>query len=76
MIDIITFLDNNVKLSIYTGGTIDAIYRYLEIIGSPTIFTTSGQLYHHFFTSYSTNNDTATLQSVISYMGIQQKIIF
>ena len=38
-----TFLDNNVKPAIYTGGDICGIYFYLEIIVSPTNLTSSGQ---------------------------------
>ena len=44
----ITFLDKNGKSAVYTGGDIHSIYRYLDIIGSPTTLTTSGQCYHHF----------------------------
>ena len=62
MIDLITFLDNNGKSAVYTGGNIRGLYRYLEMIGSPTTLTTSGQRSHNFGPSYSTNNDTATLQ--------------
>ena len=61
MIDLITFLDNNGKLAIYTGVNIHRIYCYLEIIVSQTTLTTSGQKSHHFGNSYSTNNDTETL---------------
>ena len=70
MIDLITFLDNNVRLAIYTGGNIHELYRYLEIIGDPTNLTSSVQCYHHFCTSSSTNNDKATLNSVIAYLRI------
>ena len=48
MTDIITFLDNNGKYSVYIGGYIHGIYRYLEMVGAPTKFSTSGQRYHHF----------------------------
>ena len=72
---LITFLDNNGKLSVYTGVNIHGIYLYLEIIWSPTKLTTSGQRSHHFGPSYSTNIDTATLQSVISDFCVLQKII-
>ena len=41
----------------------------------PTILTTSGQKYHHFGPFYSTNNDTSTLQPVITYIRIRQEII-
>ena len=66
MIYIITFLDNSIKYTIYTGGNMNGIYSYLYIIGSPTALTTSVQIYHHFFPSYSINNDTAFIQPVIS----------
>ena len=29
MIDLITFLDNNIKSDVYTGGEINVIYHYL-----------------------------------------------
>ena len=58
MTDLITFLDKNGKLAVYTGGNIHGIYRYLEIIGSPTILTTSGERSNHFGPSSSSNNDT------------------
>ena len=48
-----TFLDNNGKYSVYTEGDIHGIYCYLEIIGSPTPLTTSGQRFHHFGPSFS-----------------------
>ena len=47
MTDIITFPDNNGKPAVYKGGDINGICRYLEIIGTPTTLTTSGQRYHH-----------------------------
>ena len=65
MTDLINFLDNNVKYAVYIGGDIHDIYRYLEIIESPTTFTTSGHCYHHFVPSYSINNYTASIQTVI-----------
>ena len=42
MTDLITFIDNNRKSDIYTGGDIHGIYRYLEMIGPPTTLTNSG----------------------------------
>ena len=48
MKDLIPFLDNNGKSSIYTGGKIHGIYRYLEMIGAPTILMTSGQRSNNF----------------------------
>ena len=59
MTDLITFLDNNRKSDVYTGGDIHGIYRYLEIIGAPTTLTASGQRSHNFSPSYSINNDTS-----------------
>ena len=58
---LITFLENNGKLDVYTGGNVHGLYCYLEMIGAPTTFTTSGQRSHHFGTSYSTNNDAENL---------------
>ena len=48
MADITTIFDNNRKSVVYTGGNINGIYRYLEMIGSPKTLTTSGKCYHHF----------------------------
>ena len=76
MTDLIKFLDNNVKLAVYIGGNIHGLYRYLEMIGSPTTLTTSGNISHCFGPSYSTNNDTVTLKPVISSIRVQHKSIF
>ena len=38
--DLITLLDNNGKSAVYTGGDINGIYIYLEMIGAPTTLTT------------------------------------
>ena len=65
------FLDNNVKLAVYTGVNIHGLYCYLEIIGAPTTLTTSGHRSHHFGPSYYTNNDTETLQPVIEYLQVR-----
>ena len=70
-----TFLDNNRKSAVYTGRYIRVIYRYLEMIGAPTTFTTSVQRYHHFSPSYSSNNDAGTLQTVIADFLMRQKNI-
>ena len=75
MKDFITLPENNGKLAVYTGRDINGIYRYLEIIGSPTVLTTSGQRSHHFGLSSSTNNDTASLQPGIAALRTRQKII-
>ena len=48
MTDIVTFLDNNKKMDFYTGLNIHLLYCYLEMIGSPTALTTSGQSSRHF----------------------------
>ena len=63
---IITFLDNSVKYAICRGGKIYGLYFYLEMIGSPTTLTTSGQCSDNFGTFYSISNDTETTQPVIS----------
>ena len=70
VIDIITFLDNNGKLAIYTGVIIHRLYCYLEINGDQIKLTTSGQSSHHFGTSFSINNYTATIQPVIEALRI------
>ena len=73
MTDLVTFLDNNIKLDIYTMGNRHELYHYLESIGSPTTLVASGQSYHRFFPSSSANNDTETLQPVIAAPHVQQK---
>ena len=74
--DLITFLDNNVKLAVFAGGNIYLLYCYLEIIGSPATLNTSRQHSRHFFPSSSTNIDTETLQPVIASLHILQNIIW
>ena len=74
MTDLITFLDNNGKSAVYTGGEIYGIYCYLEMIGDPTTLTNSGHRSHHFGPSYYSNNDAATLQPVIAALRMRQKI--
>ena len=56
-------------------GNIHGLYRYLEMIESPTILTTSVQRSHHFGPSYSINNDTTTIQPSILYLHIRQNIV-
>ena len=73
--NLIKFLENNGKSAVYTGGYINVIYHYLEMIGDPPTFTTSCQRSHHFSPSYSINNDTASLQPVIADLSTRQKII-
>ena len=48
MTDLVTFLDNNGKSAVCTGGVMHGIYFYLYIIEAPTILTTLGQRSHHF----------------------------
>ena len=45
------------------------------MIGYPVTLTNSGQRYHHFGPSSSTNNDTETLQTVVAALHIRQKPI-
>ena len=68
MKNLTTFLDNNWKYAFYIGGDINWIYCYLDIIGAPTILTTSGQHYHHTSPSSSINNDTTSIQTVIAVL--------
>ena len=75
MTSLITFLDNNGKSAVYTGGDIHGIYRYLEIIVSPTTLTTSGQRYHNFCPSSSINNDITSLEPFIAALTMIQKSI-
>ena len=72
---LITFLDNNRKSTVYTGADIHGIYRYLEMIGDRTKFTTSGQRCHNFGPSSSSNNDAASPQPVIAALCMRQKSI-
>ena len=65
MTDLITFLDNNGKVAIYTSVNTYGLYCYLKMIGATTTLTTSGHRYHYFGPSYYTTNDTATLHLVI-----------
>ena len=58
MVDLITFLYSNRKLSICTGEHINGIYRDLEIIITPTNLTSSDHRYHNFGASSSTKNNT------------------
>ena len=76
MKDLITFLDNNIKSSIYTRVDIHGIYLYLDMIVDPTSLTTSGQRFHHFIPSYSRNNYAATLQPIIVDLRTRHKSIF
>ena len=75
MTDIITLLDNNGKYAVYTGGDINGIYRYLDMIGYPTKLTTSIQCSNNFSPLSSINNDASTLQPVIASLRTIQKRI-
>ena len=75
MIDLITFLDNNGKLDVYTGGNTNGLYRDPEMIGALTTLTTLSQRFYNFCNSYSTNNDTASLHPVIAALQIIKKSI-
>ena len=66
MIDLINLLDNNGKSAVYTGGYINDIYRYIEMLGSPKTLITSGQRYHNLRPSSYSKNDAATNQPVIA----------
>ena len=72
---LIIFLDNNGEYAVYTGVNITGIYRYINIIGAPKIFTTLGWLPHHFVPSSSIENDTEYLHTVISDLCMTQKRI-
>ena len=75
MTDLTTFLEKNGQSSVYTGVDIKGIYRYMQIIGDPTILTTSGQRSYNFGPSYSSKNYAATLQPVIEALRMRQKSI-
>ena len=75
VIYLITFLDNNGKYDVYTGECIHGIYSYLEMMGSPTTLTTSGQRSNDFSPSSSSNNDAETFQTVIAAPCMRQKSI-
>ena len=75
MTDLVTLLDNNGKLTVYTGENIHGLYHYLKFIGFLPIFNTSVQRSHHFGASTSANNDTGNLKPVITDIHIRQKVI-
>ena len=75
MADIIKFIDKNGKCSVYTGGYIHGIYRYLDMIGAPTTLTNSGQRSNNFSPSSSIKNDTVSVQPVIADLRIIHKSI-
>ena len=74
MADLIISLDNNGKTAFGTGYNIPGLYRYLEIIGSLTKFTTSVQLHINFGPKSFTNIDTATLLSDITDLFVLHQI--
>ena len=75
MTNLINFLDNNLKYTVYIVWDIHGIYCYLDIIGSPTTLTTLGQRSHHFSPSSSIKNDAETIQLVIAAIRSRQKSI-
>ena len=75
MTDIITLLDNNGKYAVHTGGNIHGIFRYLEMIGSPTTLTTSGQRSYYFGPQSSINNDKLYIQESIASIPMIQKSV-
>ena len=70
MTDLITFPDKNGKLAVYTGGNICGLYCHLEMIRSPTTFTTSINRSLHYVTSSSTYIDTEKPQPFIAALCI------
>ena len=75
MTDFTTFLENNGKYAVYTGGNIHGLYCDLEMIVDPTTLTNLGQKYHIFSPPSSITNDTASLQTVIADLRIRQNSI-
>ena len=73
MTDVITFIYNNIKPSVYTGGNIHELYCYLEMIGYPTTLNTSDQKSYYFGSSSSINKDTEFFQPVIAALHMRQK---
>ena len=51
------------------------IYRYLYIIVYPVTLTTLCQCFRHFYTLSSINNNTETLQPVITALIMRQKSV-
>ena len=49
MIDVITFFDNNQKLTIYIGWGKNRLYHFLEMMVVPTVLNTSVQIFHQFW---------------------------
>ena len=57
------------------GGNVHRLYHCLGMIGPLTTLGTSGQRYHNFGPSSSTNNDTETIKTVIVDLLMIQKRI-
>ena len=72
---LITLLNNNIKYAVYIGGNVHGINSYIEMIGSPTKLTTSGQRSHCFGPSSSINNAPASTQPVFPAIHMIPKII-
>ena len=72
---LITLLDNSRKSAVYTGGNIHGIYIYIDMIGYPKTFITSGQSSRHFVSLSSIKNDTAYLQPVIAALRMRHNIM-
>ena len=60
MTDLITLLDNNVKMAVYIGRNIHGLYYYLEMIRTPNTLKITGQHSNNFGPLSSTNNDITT----------------
>ena len=71
MTDLINFIDTIGKYTVYDGGDIHGIYRYLETIGAPTTLTTSSHRSNHYCPSSFSNNDAKTLQPVIAALRMR-----
>ena len=69
--DLITFLDHHSKIAICTGENIHDLYNYLDMIGYSTNLNYPVQHYHPFDTSYSTNNGTASIHTVIANICVR-----
>ena len=72
---LITLINNNGNFSVYIGKNVHGLYWYIEIIGSPTTLSNSGQRSHMFFISPYTNIDIATLRTFIEDLSVRKNII-
>ena len=75
IIYLITLLDNNGNLALYTGVNIHGIYHYLEMIGNPTTFNTLGYCSNHFGPSSYIKIDTKNIQPAIVSLSLKQRSI-